>query len=139
LYPLKDDEVLYSPEVTIIKDKRSNNYQMIKEVVVSMYACAALRKPNLINGKYYDNDYQRMSDKIESMFIMGIAMKHDSLVLGAFGCGAFHNPPTEVAKIFSIMTKKYGKYFKKIGFAILCVRPSDMENLTEFKRILSHK
>lgn len=136
-YPLKDDEILYSPEVTIIKDKRANNYQLIKEVKVSMFACAALRKPNLNNGKYYDDDYQMMSDKIESMFMMGIAMKHDSLVLGAFGCGAFYNPPTEVAKIFATMINKYGKYFKKIGFAILCIRPSDNENLSEFKRILS--
>jgi uncharacterized protein (TIGR02452 family) len=55
-----------------------------------------------------------MSDKIEAIFMMGIIMKKDSLVLGSFGCGAFHNPPTIVAQIFSNMLGKYGKYFLKI-------------------------
>jgi uncharacterized protein (TIGR02452 family) len=63
-----------------------------------MLACVALRKPKLHDGKYSKDDYRVMTDKIESMFTIGVNQKHDSLVLGAFGCGVFYNPPAEVAK-----------------------------------------
>lgn len=135
LYPLHDDEIIYSPEITIIKDGRENNYNYRPEVKVSMIACAALRNPQLYAGKYSANDYQIMSDKIESLFMLSIIKKHDALVLGAFGCGAFHNPPIEVAGIFRTMVNKYGKYFRIIGFPILCVRQSDQENIDAFKQV----
>lgn len=135
LYPIHDDEIIYSPEITIIKDGRENNYNYRPEVKVSMIACAALRNPQLYDGKYSANNYQIMSDKIESLFMLSIVKKHDALVLGAFGCGAFHNPPIEVAGIFRTMVNKYGKYFKVIGFPILCVRPSDQENIDAFKHV----
>ena len=38
--------------------------------------------------------------KIRTIFRIGLLHGHDSLVLGAFGCGAFHNPPAEVARLF---------------------------------------
>lgn len=38
--------------------------------------------------------------KIRTIFRIGLLYGHDSLVLGAFGCGAFHNPPAEVARLF---------------------------------------
>ena len=38
--------------------------------------------------------------KIRTSFRIGLLHGHDALVLGAFGCGAFHNPPAEVARLF---------------------------------------
>lgn len=38
--------------------------------------------------------------KIRTIFRIGLLHGHDALVLGAFGCGAFHNPPEEVARLF---------------------------------------
>lgn len=38
--------------------------------------------------------------KIRTIFRIGLLHGHDALVLGAFGCGAFHNPPAEVARLF---------------------------------------
>lgn len=136
-YPLTEDQVIYSPEVTIVRDTAKNNYAFIKEHTVAMIACAAVRKPRLIYGEYKDRDYDEMYSKIESLFLIGIEKEHDSLVLGALGCGAFGNPPEEVAKIFKIMIDKYGSYFKKIGFAILVAKPGDDENLIAFQKILS--
>ena len=39
------------------------------------------------------------------MFILGLLNGHDSLVLGAFGCGAYGNPPYVVASIYEILIK----------------------------------
>jgi hypothetical protein len=38
-----------------------------------------------------------------------------------------------VAEIFSVMVDKYGKYFKKIGFAVLTVKSTDNDNLEAFR------
>lgn len=136
-YPLKENEVIYSPQVVVIKDSRDKKYEYIDEIAMSMIACAAVRKPKLVNGEYNKNDYEIMYKKIESIFKIGILHNHDSLVLGALGCGAFYNPPEEVAKIVSILLDKYGKYFKKIGFAILVAKSKDNNNIDTFKKILN--
>lgn len=133
-YPLANNEVIYSPQVTIVKNGRANNYSRCVPFTVGMIACAAIRDPVLVDGKYCENDYRVMYEKIKSLFIIGIHKKHDALVLGAFGCGAFNNPPHEVANLFYEMVRKYGKYFKFIGFPILCVRKTDENNLIAFRQ-----
>jgi len=44
----------------------------------------------------------------------------DNLILGAFGCGAFNNPPKLVAEIFRklLIDERYAMYFEKVVFAI---------------------
>ena len=112
-YPLKPDEVLYANAVTVLKDEK---YDYIDPFVVSMISVPALRNP----GKTY-NEEQRtiMRNKIELIFKLAIYHQKTKLVLGALGCGAFNNPPYEVALIFKEMITKYQYYFERIGFAIL--------------------
>jgi uncharacterized protein (TIGR02452 family) len=136
-YPLEKDEIIYSPEVYVIKD---NNYDMMDRddfFKVGMVAVAALRKPYLNKDHYYDKDKTIMIQKIESIFEIALANNHDSLVLGALGCGVFLNPPLEVAKIFKQMIEKYGKHFRRIGFAILVIKPKDEQNIKDFKSTLN--
>lgn len=136
-YPLESNQVIYSPEVKVIKD---SDYELMDDddhVTVSMIAVPAIRQPDLKYGTtYHDEDRYLMTSKIESIFKIALMMGRDSLVLGALGCGAFHNPPNEVSQIFKSMLNCYGKYFKRIGFAILCVKDSDSENLKAFKSIV---
>ena len=133
-YPLNVNETIYSPQVTIIRDSRDKKYKYIDEIDIALISCAAIRKPALIDNKYTDNDYNIMYNKIESIFKIAIIHGHDSLVLGALGCGVFNNPPEEIANMFSILINKYGKHFTKIGFAILVVKDKDTENLNVFKK-----
>lgn len=130
-YPLSPKELIYSPQVTIIKDSK---YEIIPEKVVSMIACAAIRKPTLVNERYSQEDYQLMQYKVDSIFRAAILWGHDSIVLGALGCGAFSNPPRIVASIFKQAVERYKQFFRKIGFAILVVNDRDYDNLHEFTR-----
>lgn len=41
-----------------------------------------------------------IKNKIRTIFRIGLIHGHDSLVLGALGCGAFRNPPRHVARLF---------------------------------------
>lgn len=59
-------------------------------------------------------------NKIRTILRIGLAHHHDSLVLGAFGCGAYRLFPEEVAALFAEAFEEAefkGKY-KKIVFAI---------------------
>ena len=50
-----------------------------------------------------------------------IVKNADSIVLGAFGCGAFHNPPKHIARLFHevIDEEEFKDKYKLIAFAIL--------------------
>ncbi len=122
LYPLGMTEAIYSPIVHIIKD---NNHKLLENPVkVSCLAVAALDHPFLTKDKIPNYasklDYEIMCQKIEMMFQIAILNGHHTLVLGAFGCGAYRNPPSVVAAIFKLYVEKYKYFFKTIGFAVLC-------------------
>ena len=131
-YPLESKELIYSPRVNIVK---SQTYQWKDQrIPISAIACAAIRRPRTkrIDGvdRYHDDkDRQLMFRKIESVLQIAIEQRHKTIVLGAFGCGAFGNPPREVAELFSKALEIYGRYFKSIIFAIL----GEGQNLQSFQ------
>lgn len=59
----------------------------------------------------------------------------DTIVLGAFGCGAFRNNPNVVAQAAYEVIKDYLKAFKNIEFAVYC-RSDDDINYRTFERVL---
>jgi uncharacterized protein (TIGR02452 family) len=137
-YPLSSEHVIFSPSVTIIKDSTFKLLSKNDRKSVGMIAVSALRKPHLDHkGTYkYENDHDEMFIKIQSIFLIAIKHGFDNLVLGALGCGVFNNPPRRVAEMFRIMINSHGHYFKKIVFAVLCVKPKDYDNLRIFKEVL---
>ena len=60
-------------------------------------------------------------DKMRTIFRIGLANNHDSLVLSAMGCGAFSNPPKHIAQLFHqvIEEEEFKNRFRLIDFAIL--------------------
>ena len=118
-YPLNGN-VIYNSNVLVVKDE----YYRDKERIfpVSMLAVAALKDPELKNGKYSGTDFAYMVYIIDMIFKVAYLNEHDVLVLGALGCGAYNNPPKEVIKIFNMFIKKYWKCFSKIVFAVYSKR-----------------
>lgn len=60
--------------------------------------------------------------------------KYDHVILGALGCGAFGNPPHQVASIFHELLQQYAGLLPPVTFAILGER-----NLTAFRSVLAEK
>ena len=60
---------------------------------------------------------------------------YKTLVLGAWGCGAFGNKPKDVAEYFRqvIIDEGYGKGFDEICFAIY--GREDGNNITNFRNV----
>ena len=62
-----------------------------------------------------------MRNKIRTIYRIAASTGHDSIVLGAFGCGAFRLPCATVASIFKevLQEEEFNGQFKAIRFAIL--------------------
>lgn len=121
LYPMRSDEVIYSPCVRVLFDDDYNELQ--PEHNVSIVSVAAVRDPHItLTGELTDYDWVEMYYKIRMIFHIAAMNKHDCLILGALGCGAFHNPPNVIATIFAEMCGEYAGYFKKVVFAIKSAR-----------------
>jgi len=116
-YPLQNTACIYSPKVTFFKDTTGNYCEPFE---LSMIACPGLKKPKLENNnKLSDFDKELLVNKITTLFKVALKHNHTTLILGALGCGAWKNPPEEVAKIFDELIKKYDGVFDEIIFPII--------------------
>lgn len=137
-YPLQLYSAIYTPNVFFFRSKQLDGYEILPYEECSFISClavAALYRPELsAEGAYTTQHRKVMKEKIRGIFKIAVLHKHDSIVLGAFGNGAFRNPPREVAEIFREVTKEFRSYFKKIVFAILDYGPR--KNFPVYSEIL---
>ena len=86
---------------------------------VNVLTCAApyIAKRKHTNSKALKQLFKR---RIKNIFECALSYQTEVIVLGAFGCGAFKNPPSIVAEAFYevINENEYDYKFKKIIFAI---------------------
>ncbi len=109
--------VIYSPTVHIFRGPESEGYPFMEQAAtIAVITSAAERlhewdntneKPIFPNRtkrkeeeqtrKHWEDD---MRAKIRVQLAIAVNSGHDALVLSAFGCGAFKNPPKLVAKFY---------------------------------------
>jgi uncharacterized protein (TIGR02452 family) len=128
-YPI-DNKIIYSPLITFFKD---SNYNIVDKFSCSAIACSSIKNPFLVNNKYLEKDKKIIDEKINKIFCVAIENKIEILILSAFGCGAYHNPPEEVAEIMYKYSNKYSGYFKRIYIAIIDNKYTNNYNI--FKNI----
>ncbi|MCD8023296.1 MAG: TIGR02452 family protein, partial [Lachnospiraceae bacterium] len=59
---------------------------------------------------------------------------NETIVLGAFGCGAFQNPPEVVAAGICKAVQQHRRDFRTIEFAVFC-GSRDSANYEAFRRV----
>ena len=119
---LFSDKVIYTPGIQIIK---TDLYEHLESyVTVDVITCAA---PYNVYGHDIEVLKRTFSTRITNIIEVAIENDVDVIVLGAFGCGAFHNPPELVADMFKevLINRGYQKYFQKVVFAIINSNPFD--------------
>ena len=134
-YPLHPTDAILSPDVTVIKNIEYKNQKPYFKI--DCLAVAGLRNPKLIRNKFKPEDEQLLRHKIRQIYQIADQHNYESLVLGALGCGAFNNPPQEVAQIFKEELENYKYCFKEIVFAVLCTR--DLHNYEIFSQMFTIK
>lgn len=142
--PIATDSLVYTEGVVICKTDEDLPRRMPATdwVTVDVITIAApdLREKSLpayalASPEPYltaDDLYTLHVRRITHMLACAAAHHADILVLGAFGCGAFENPPRVVAKAFKKALDDFPKVFEKINFAIYC-SPGKGENYEAFK------
>lgn len=129
--PLNNDDVIYSPEIVIVKTDTDypERMEMDDWCVVDVITCAAPNLRKRTNRFSNGHAVQNVSVTPEELYnlqynraqhILNVAAGNDVevLILGAFGCGAFENDPKIVAQAWKDALDEYAKYFDVIEFAI---------------------
>lgn len=130
LYPLKDDEFIYSSSVAFIKDKYYQDIEQIKCDVITIAA------PNLNIGGNYHKDFSKTDEYVELVKNKMRAMLNSNrttLILGAWGCGVFKNDPKQIAKLFNDVIAEKNTNIKHVIFAVINDRNSVSNNYQIFK------
>lgn len=117
-YPLGEIEAVYTPNVAVIKN---TEYKLLESPIhMSFIACPGIRYPEFqANGRMTSFNRYLLKQKIRMIFQVAAYHKHDSIVLGALGCGAFNCVPEHVVEEFNKITQEFQPgTFKKIVYAI---------------------
>lgn len=135
LYPLAQDEFIYSKDVTFIKDK---DYNKIFPVSCDVITIAAVNlNKNHIDSPEPVNPLQYQSLMLQKMnIIFKVARENgiENIILGAWGCGVFKNDPNTVAELFKVSLSSYRECFKNIVFAVINDRNSVANNYEIFRK-----
>ena len=123
-YPLdRNYGGVYTPDAIYFRESEQNGYALLDEPVsLSFITVAGMNRPDLTaDGMIADHHVGPIKNKIRTIFRMGLVHGHDSLVLGALGCGAFRNPPRHVARLFHEVMEEpeFRNRYRRIVFAIL--------------------
>lgn len=143
---LYNDDLIYTPDVVIFKDDKYNMLDPADFKKVDVITCAA---PNLREkpSNWYnpgqqtkieisDEDLLKLHEKRGRKILSVASLRGvDTVILGAFGCGAFRNNPRVVAQAYKNILPEFKTCFKNIEFAVYC-RPDDDTNYRVFNEIL---
>ena len=135
------DAVIIHPQVEIIKDEKGDLLE--DTVVVAVMTCAAPMLTYGMEGMSQEQYESMMYGRITGMLKVAAYSGYKHLVLGAFGCGAFHNDAKVVSDIFYKALKEFdfdgmkeNDMFRSIDFAVLSTSDNHY-NYDEFARNFS--
>lgn len=113
--PLPDstDWAIHSPDVPVFRTDAGA--ELSQPWLLSFITCAAPYAPTV--GQPLSGDL--LERRIHRVLDIARAYEYSTLVLGAWGCGAFHNDPRRTARDFKrILETEYDGAFEEIVFAI---------------------
>lgn len=127
---------VYSPGVTVFRNAHDHYAYLEEPYKIGIVSVAAL---SFKEKKGKDLQYQNaeggftpegeaiMRNKIRTIYRISLENGHDALVAGAFGCGAFRLPGTDVSRLFNeiLNEPEFKNKFRKVTFAILAKKKSD--------------
>ncbi len=118
------DDIVFTPGITVVRDEANNEKIMTEDkwYKVDVITCAApdVRKTGDVSEYCPDEEELLKVFEIRWRKILTVAAKHkaDVLILGAFGCGVFANPPELVVRAFNNVAGEFRYHFKTVEFAV---------------------
>lgn len=130
--PLYNNDCIYTPNICVFKSDINFPEPLSPKDWwnVNIITCAAPnlreRPSNAMNphagdkaAKITPSELEKLwTARIRRIFEIMVANKNEVIILGAFGCGAFRNPPEIVARVFNKVMQDYLFYFDTIEYAV---------------------
>ena len=115
--PLYTNYAIYSPDVPVF---RSDDGRLLDEpYTVGIITCPAVNA-NRVDFKRKNEIGPAMWLRILKVLSIGVKHGHDSIVLGAWGCGAFGNDGHEIAELFHrALEQNFKGSYRRVVFAIV--------------------
>lgn len=140
-YPLPLEGCIVSQRVCFFRGAEARGYPFLSEpLFFGVVACAALSRPRLVGAELCQEDAQTTLNKMRCILYAAFSQGYDGVVLSAFGCGAFRNPPSHIAALFRIAVREYEGCFRCVAFAIFedhnSARNVEGGNVAPFARVL---
>jgi uncharacterized protein (TIGR02452 family) len=121
-YPLKELDTIVSTQVEYGFHGQKKGYvNMECPETLHMIASPAPRYPELTEDEMFfknPKDVELLENKIKMLLFAGQTTDADTLVLSAWGCGAFRCPVHHVAQIFRKVLTQHAGLYETIVFAI---------------------
>jgi uncharacterized protein (TIGR02452 family) len=116
---LYSDHMIYSPAVPVMKDEAGS---LLDEIVCT----SIITSPAVNAGAIMNNERSTINQIIPVMRVRVAKLLalcahhgHDTLVLGAWGCGVFRNNPEDIAVLFrEALEGSFKGQFRKVVFAV---------------------
>ncbi len=137
LSSVESDYMLLSPEVCVFRD---NGGELLEKPFTA--AVITVPAPNKRGAALFAGEKKTaaaMTRRIRIMLRIAAKNKYRNLVLGAWGCGAFGNPPDKVAEYFRsvLIDEEYGRCFDEVCFAVY--GSPNGTNITAFMRAFDNR
>ena len=113
--------LLYSPRVPVFRDDRPDG-ETLDEPWLSAFITAAAPNAGVARTRGVADSVieQTFMERAARVLAVAAGEGHDTLVLGAWGCGVFKNDPSFVAGAFrKLLSTKFRNVFRHVAFAIL--------------------
>ncbi len=147
---LYTDACIYTPDILVIKtdDDRPERMEEKSWCRLDVISCAAPNLRERPSNAMNPGPAKPVRITPEALLpilkqrarrILSVAAENreDILILGAFGCGAFRNPPETAARAWAEVLPEFSGVFAKVHFAVYC-RPDDLRNYLVFDEVMNH-
>jgi len=130
-HKLYSDAMIYSPDVPVF---RGDDHRLLAEPYQASFITSAACLTKHLAEPELSLVPEIMFNRMLKVLSVAQAHGHDSLVLGAWGCGAFGNDGNLIALFFDqALNQTFKGAFKEVTFAIVDTSP-DLQFLSPFAR-----
>lgn len=134
------DDCIYTPGVVVLREDEGDESLLpeVSRFAVDVVTCAAPDLRETEDGSQYAPTREELLALLARRWrrIMAAAAANgaEALILGAFGCGVFANPPQLVAEAFELAAADIDRCFETVEFAVY-TRDADSPNLRAFSAL----
>lgn len=124
------DRIIYTPNNVVFRDNENQFLDQPYKVNFIVSPAVNLGAVQHNQPNEIPNVPKAMIDRIRKIIQIAIINHNRCIILGAYGCGVFHNDPHDVARYFKQILNEegYAGYFERIIYSVIGPNATHFEN-----------